>query len=290
MDRLSVDVNAYVPNWVRTALAEGRFSSSAPVVESGFAAVLLLDVAGFVETTNRLARRGLNGAEEISNLLNRSFGSLTDIIRDHGGDVIAFAGDGMLAMWNDTPRIDEAAHLAAQCGLALKGEMYRQAVSGQHQLRVRISAEVGEIHCCKLGGLHDRSCFVVVGSPIECLGDAYRRANVGDVVLGNELHCLIRGHCEGTISDGLFVLNRLSNRKYPPKPALSFSRRAIPKSHRASWPTRRRRAAAAEALHQLRSRADDPDRAGVVIIPDGQALLDLRSGVGRLQHRTGISR
>jgi hypothetical protein len=27
-----------------------------------------------------------------------------------------------------------------------------------------------------------------------------------------------------------------------------------------------------------------------VIIPDGQALLDLRSGVGRLQHRTGISR
>ena len=166
--------------------------SSAPVVESEFAAVLLLDVAGFVETTHRLARRGPNGAEEISNLLNRSFGPLTDIIREHGGDVIAFAGDGMLAMWNDTPRIDEAAHLAAQCGLALRDEMNRQAVSGQHQFRVRISAEVGEIHCCKFGGLDDRSCFVVVGSPIECLGDAYRRANVGDVVLCSELHRLIR--------------------------------------------------------------------------------------------------
>ena len=215
-----MDANAYVPNWVRTALAEGRFSSSAPVVESEFAAVLLLDVAGFVETTNRLARRGPNGAEEISNLLNRSFGPLTDIIREHGGDVIAFAGDGMLAMWNDTPRIDEAAHLAAQCGLALRDEMNRQAVSGQHQFRVRISAQVGEIHCCKFGGLDDRSCFVVVGSPIECLGDAYRRANVGDVVLCSELHGLIRDHSEGTLSDGLFVLNRLSNRKDPSKPAL----------------------------------------------------------------------
>jgi adenylate cyclase len=215
MDRLSVDVNAYVPKWVRTALGRSRFSSSEPVAESGVAAVLLLDIAGSVELTNQLARRGPGGAEETSNLLNRCFGSLTDIIHDHGGDVIAFAGDGILAMWGEGLAIDEAARLAAQCGLALRNEMSEQAESGQHRLRQRISAEVGEIHCCKLGGFHGQWCFVVVGPPFQRLGEAYRKAQVGDVVLCNELQSTVRDHCEGRLSDGLFVLDRMLNGKMP---------------------------------------------------------------------------
>ncbi len=215
MDKLNVDVNAYVPRWVRTALAKGRFSGSEPVVESTVAAVLLLDIAGFVETTNQLARRGPGGAEEISGLLNGCFAPLTDIIRDHGGDVIAFVGDGILAMWDDAAGIDGAAILAAHCGLALRSEMNRQTESGQHRLRPRISAEVGEIHFCKLGGHGGQSCFVVVGSPFERLGEAYRRAAVGDVVLCSELHRSIRDLCEGKFSDGLFVLNGMANSKMP---------------------------------------------------------------------------
>ena len=215
MDRLSVDVNAYVPKWVRTALGRSRFSCSEPVAEPGVAAVLLLDIAGSVELTNQLARRGPGGAEETSNLLNRCFGSLTDIIHDHGGDVIAFAGDGILAMWADGLAIDEAARLAAQCGLALRNEMSEQAESGQHRLRQRISAEVGEIHCCKLGGFHGQWCFVVVGPPFQRLGEAYRKAQVGDVVLCSELHRTVRDHCEGRLSDGLFVLDSMLNSKMP---------------------------------------------------------------------------
>jgi class 3 adenylate cyclase len=176
MDRLNVDVNAYVPRWVRAAMAKDRFSRNGPVVKSTVAAVVLLDIAGFVETTNQLARRGPAGAEELSCLLNDCFAPLTDIIRDYGGDVIAFVGDGILAMWDDSSEIDEAAILAAQCGLALRSEMTRQAQSGQHRLRPRISVDVGDIHCCRLGGLGDQWCFVVVGPPFERLGEAYRKA------------------------------------------------------------------------------------------------------------------
>jgi class 3 adenylate cyclase/tetratricopeptide (TPR) repeat protein len=215
MDRLSVDVNAYVPRWVRTALGKPRFSCGELVVEPRVAAVLLLDIAGSVEITNQLAQRGPGGAEETSNLLNRCFGSLTDIIHYHGGDVIAFAGDGILAMWDDALPIDEAARLAAQCALALRNEMSEQAESGQHRLRQRISAEVGEIHCCKLGGLYGQWCFVVVGSPFQRLGEAYRKARVGDVVLCSELHRTIRDHCEGRLSEELFVLDSMLNCKMP---------------------------------------------------------------------------
>ena len=215
MDRLNVDVNAYVPRWVRAAMAKDRFSRNEPAVESTVAAVVLLDIAGFVETTHQLARHGPAGAEELSGLLNDCFAPLTDIIRDYGGDVIAFVGDGILAMWDDSSGIDEAAILAAQCGLALRSEMTRQAQSGQHRLRPRISADVGDIHCCKLGGLGDQWCFVVVGLPFERLGEAYRKAEVGDVVLCSELHRSIQDRCDGRFSDGLFVLNGMSNNIIP---------------------------------------------------------------------------
>src|ERR1700733_11908685 len=101
MDKLNVEVNAYVPRWVRAAIAKDRFSKNEPVVESAVAAVVLLDIAGFVETTNQLAQRGPAGAEELSGLLNGCFAPLTDIIPDHGAEVIAFVGDGILAMWDD---------------------------------------------------------------------------------------------------------------------------------------------------------------------------------------------
>jgi class 3 adenylate cyclase/tetratricopeptide (TPR) repeat protein len=215
MDRVGVDVNAYVPRWVRAALGKSRFSGGEPVVEPRVAAVLLLDIAGSVEITNQLARHGPGGAEETSNLFNRCFGSLTDIIHYHGGDVIAFAGDGILAMWDDALPVDEAARLAAHCALALRNEMSEQAETGQHRLRQRISAEVGEIHCCKLGGFYGQWSFVVVGSPFQRLGDAYRRARVGDVVLCSEMHRTIRDQCQGRLSEELFVLDSMLNSKLP---------------------------------------------------------------------------
>ena len=180
MDRLSVDVSAYVPGWVRTALAESRHGLDDSVLESGFATILLLDIAGFVETTNELARRGPSGAEDVSDLLSSCFGPLTEIIGEHGGDIIAFVGDGILAMWDDAVALGQASLLAARCGLALKAEMNRQVQAGQHQLRPRISIDNGQIHRCKLGGLHDHWYFVIVGSLFGRLGDAYRKSQIGD--------------------------------------------------------------------------------------------------------------
>ncbi|WP_271607147.1 AAA family ATPase [Bradyrhizobium sp. CCBAU 11434] len=216
MDRLSVDVSAYVPGWVRTALAESRHGPDDSVLESGLAIILLFDIAGFVETTNQLARRGPSGAEDVSDLLSSCFGPLTEIIGEHGGDIIAFVGDGILAMWDDAVALGQASLLAARCGLALKAEMNRQVQAGQHQLQPRISIDIGQVHCCKLGGLHDRWHFVIVGSLFGRLGDAYRKAQIGDVVLSRELHNSIQDYCEGALSPELFTLIGMSGDRTTP--------------------------------------------------------------------------
>jgi class 3 adenylate cyclase len=53
-------------------------------------------VADFSEQTGKFASRGARGAEDLSTILNDCFSVLTDTINDYGGDIVAFAGDGVI--------------------------------------------------------------------------------------------------------------------------------------------------------------------------------------------------
>ena len=70
-----------------------------PTRHSLTAALLFADISGFTALTERLAQRGPAGVEELTRLLNVSFGQIIDLIEAHGGDVVKFAGDGLLAVW-----------------------------------------------------------------------------------------------------------------------------------------------------------------------------------------------
>src|SRR5262249_30783086 len=63
------------------------------------AAVLLADISGFTTMTESLALRGAAGVEELTRCLNVYFGQLIDLIAEHGGDVVKFAGDALVAIW-----------------------------------------------------------------------------------------------------------------------------------------------------------------------------------------------
>src|SRR4029450_7213200 len=74
----------------------------APAAESFSAAVLFADVSGFTPLAERPPRRGPAGPEPLSELLNAYFGRLTVLVAAHGGEVVTFAGDGLLAVWPAT--------------------------------------------------------------------------------------------------------------------------------------------------------------------------------------------
>ena len=61
--------------------------------------VLVADITGFTALTERLAERGPGGAETLAGILDASFGDVIDRIHAHGGDVVSFAGDAILAVW-----------------------------------------------------------------------------------------------------------------------------------------------------------------------------------------------
>ncbi len=59
------------------------------------------DISGFTPLTARFAREGPAGAEKLTGILNTYFGQLIELITSYWGDVLKFAGDALIAIWQD---------------------------------------------------------------------------------------------------------------------------------------------------------------------------------------------
>ncbi len=113
----------YIPTLIAGRLAADPAPIRQPTAERFAAALLFVDISGFTRLTERLAQHGPSGVEELSRLLNAYFGQLTDIVFVHGGDVVKFAGDALLAIWPGLP-LPEATLRAAQCALAVQAALH----------------------------------------------------------------------------------------------------------------------------------------------------------------------
>ncbi len=91
---------SYVPRLIQKRVALDPSPIESPVAEDIQAAVLFADISGFTRLTEQLAEAGPSGVEAIANILNEYFGQLINIVHHFGGDVVKFAGDAVIAVWN----------------------------------------------------------------------------------------------------------------------------------------------------------------------------------------------
>ena len=168
-------LTAYVPNWVRRVYP--CWPDGGPHAVASRAAVLFLDLAGFSKQTAHLASFGPKGAEDLSIILKDTFAPLVDAIDKDGGDIVAFVGDGIIALW-DTGDLARDAQRATSCGLRLQ-----RVNNASASFRMRVVIETGDVFYCRVGETAGRWHYLVVGAPVAAVGTAYRRAAPGDVVL-----------------------------------------------------------------------------------------------------------
>ena len=185
MSDLLKTLGSYIPALIVRRLAADPTPISAPVSTRHLAAMLFADISGFTPLTERYARRGPAGVEELSQLLNTYFGQLSALVHDHGGDVIKFAGDGLLALWSteDTGLDLETATMhAAQCGLAVQEALHGlEAVEGMH-LSLRVGVGCGDVIIVHIGGSYKRWEFLVAGPAVAQVSAAERQALPGQVL------------------------------------------------------------------------------------------------------------
>ena len=84
---------AFVPDFITTQFERRRHNGSFE------GATIFLDISGFTPLTAKLMAHGKNGADVISDTLNRMLSPMLDSVHQLGGFIAGFAGDAFIAVF-----------------------------------------------------------------------------------------------------------------------------------------------------------------------------------------------
>ena len=196
---------SYVPRLIQSRVISDPAPIEAPVSENLQAAILFADISGFTRLTESLAERGPTGVENLARILNEYFGQLIDIIHEYGGDVVKFAGDAVIAVWNivsDSGGPDSVSRAdqwqwtmrAAECALAIRHRLSNYKVEDSN-LYLKLAISSGTITAVHVGGEFNRWEFMLTGNPLVELGIANNLARAGDIIITPSAWRLIRNDC-----------------------------------------------------------------------------------------------
>jgi class 3 adenylate cyclase/tetratricopeptide (TPR) repeat protein len=224
---------SYVAAPVLRRFAADPAPPSRPALDRFPAAAVLADVSGFTQLAARLGRRGPAGAEELSRILNASFGKLLTLVAAHGGEPVLFAGDALLALWPATAGgpgegLAAAVCRAAQCALAVRAALDGDDVGGGVRLSVHAGLGAGDTLALHVGGVGRRWYLVVAGDAVRQTGAALERAQSGEVVLSPQAWArLARADAGEARADGCWRLTAVHT-PLPLRPADPVDAAAVP--------------------------------------------------------------
>ena len=191
---------SYLPKLVLERLAAEPIGNRGPIADQRSGAVLIADVSGFTTITEQLAARGAIGAEQLTDLLNAYFGRVIDTIAAHGGDIVRFAGDAILAVWStdDHSDVRDVTWRATRCGLALQRELRGYRTEAGTELAIRIGVGAGDFTCMHLGGEFERWEVLITGVAFVQSFAALDQAKAGQVVVSLQSWSHLENKFRGT--------------------------------------------------------------------------------------------
>jgi len=218
MGRRSVDerqllsrVAAYVPpHWVRRALANPE-RPLAGIEDRIYAVVLFADISGFTPMSEALSRRGREGIEELSEILDRYFEAMSESVLAFGGEVVKFAGDSLIVLFpvqadGGDAHLGAALHcsLQMQAAMAEFSEVYTSA--GVFPLRMKIGMGEGAIYTTTVGDEEKGIQSVFAGRPLTRSIQAEDMASPGEIVADAALISRMPGRLDIGEARGTFRL------------------------------------------------------------------------------------
>jgi class 3 adenylate cyclase len=199
---VSLDTLAsYVPRLVIQRLESNPEPLTSPREEMVSGALLFADIAGFGKLADHLAQNHRSGAEVLTDLLNRYFGLLIRHVHEHGGDVVKFAGDALLAFWpvnHVWETLDDAALCAARCGMVVQRAL-GNFQEGNISLNLRIFLVAGEFRILELGGVAGRWELLLTGPPLLDFQWTSKFSDVGKVVACPSAWNVLKSNCQGDV-------------------------------------------------------------------------------------------
>lgn len=143
-----------------------------------------VDLSGFTKLSERLARRGRIGAEELTDVLNRVFGRMLELAYERGGALIKFGGDALLLQFVGDDHPVHAACAAVEMRAALREAAQFQTSVGRVPLRMSVGIHSGIVHVFKVGSSHRE--LVVTGPAATQVALMESTADAGEILVSPE--------------------------------------------------------------------------------------------------------
>jgi class 3 adenylate cyclase len=209
-------LSRFVPRHAQRMLSERTELPSSEEESFVLGAAFVADIAGFTALTEMLDITQDEGADVLSEALQRIFVSLDDIVGRHGGEVVHLAGDGLFAIWPvaHSDRLAHAVGRSVACGLEIQSEAPGIDVLEGQRLRLRVGVGAGSLWLPVVGGFGARWAAPVGGAPLQQISTALDAARPGDVVVSSEAVALAGNTLSGAVTPA--GLMRIESADLPP--------------------------------------------------------------------------
>jgi class 3 adenylate cyclase/tetratricopeptide (TPR) repeat protein len=181
--RLEPYVPRLVVNWLReTPDAVWR------EVEGSLAFV---DISGFTQLTERLARRGKVGAEEMSDLLNGMFAELLAVAYQDDAGLVKWGGDAVLLLFEGEEHAQRAVRAAARMRSRLRQVGKLQTPAGLVTLRMSVGIHSGTFHFFLVGDPQIHRELIISGPAASLTAELEALADAGEIAVSEATKALL---------------------------------------------------------------------------------------------------
>ena len=161
---------------------------------------------------------GADGAEILTDILNRYFHEMIEIIHGSGGQVMKFGGDAILCFFPGEETLPAALGAAARMQAKMPAFEKIKTPVKRFTLKMKIGVARGEVLLAGLGDPTLRCDYAFAGAPVDATSDAEHHANAGDVILAAPRGVpLIPGIDSEEVSPGFFRIFSIPESERPPE-------------------------------------------------------------------------
>ncbi len=176
--------------------------SAAPAREDFLGSLLFADISGFTRLTAKWSESDrAAGAERVSLLLNTFMGELISHIEEHGGTVLSFAGDSLIAGWraSSAEELEQTAWRSCYCA-----ERIREKIGGpgnlEDGLQLRIAVGAGVITLLHLLPRADQRWLIVGGDCLAQADHGGELSDAGEILVSDAVWQLIGKRAKGGLN------------------------------------------------------------------------------------------
>ncbi len=169
---------------------------------------MFIDISGFTAMSERLARSGKVGAEEVTEVMNASFTRLLQHAYDEGGSLLKFGGDALLLFYSGENHSVRGCRAALAMRRALREFGRFRTSAGIVSLRMSVGVHSGECAFFLAGDSHRE--LIVTGPTVTRTAEMESAAQAGEILISADTAAALpRGSCTADDRGG-FLLKRLA--------------------------------------------------------------------------------